>query len=69
MEDRPRLIEESSSGAYGREVAFNVQRRLREIGGVTPPREFVLMDRAAVGLGASSCTSRPRSTGTSCSWS
>ncbi len=52
MEDRPRLIEETNSGAYGRKVAFNVQRRLREIGGVTPPREFVLMDRAAIGLGS-----------------
>ncbi|MGH6943670.1 MAG: ABC1 kinase family protein [Geminicoccaceae bacterium] len=52
MEDRPRLIEETNSGAYGRRVAFNVQRRLREIGGVTPPREFVLMDRAAIGLGS-----------------
>jgi predicted unusual protein kinase regulating ubiquinone biosynthesis (AarF/ABC1/UbiB family) len=52
MEDRPRLIEETNSGAYGRTVAFNVQRRLREIGGVTPPREFVLMDRAAIGLGS-----------------
>ena len=29
-----------------------MQRRLREIGGVTPPREFVLMDRAAIGLGS-----------------
>jgi predicted unusual protein kinase regulating ubiquinone biosynthesis (AarF/ABC1/UbiB family) len=52
MEDRPRLIEETNSGAYGRKVAFNVQRGLREIGGVTPPREFVLMDRAAIGLGS-----------------
>lgn len=52
MEDRPRLIEETNSGAYGREVAFNVQRGLRKIGGVTPPREFVLMDRAAIGLGS-----------------
>ena len=25
---------------------------LRRIGGVKPPREFVLMDRAAIGLGA-----------------
>ena len=33
-------------------MVFNVQRRLREIGGVTPPREFVLMDRAAIGLGS-----------------
>jgi hypothetical protein len=52
MEDRPRLIEETNSGTYGREVAFNVRRGLRAIGGVTPPREFVLMDRAAIGLGS-----------------
>ena len=52
LEDRPRLIEETNSGAYGRTVAANVQQRLREIGGVTPPREFVLMDRAAIGLGS-----------------
>ncbi len=52
LEDRPRLIEETNSGAQGRRVAFTVQRRLREIGGVTPPREFVLMDRAAIGLGS-----------------
>ncbi len=52
MENRSRLIEETNSGHYGRQVAFDVQRRLREIGGVTPPREFVLMDRAAIGLGS-----------------
>jgi predicted unusual protein kinase regulating ubiquinone biosynthesis (AarF/ABC1/UbiB family) len=52
LEDRPRLIEETNSGSQGRRVVFNVQRRLREIGGVTPPREFVLMDRAAIGLGS-----------------
>jgi predicted unusual protein kinase regulating ubiquinone biosynthesis (AarF/ABC1/UbiB family) len=52
MEDRPRLIEETNSGAYGREVAENVHGRLRALGGVTPPREFVLMDRAAIGLGS-----------------
>ncbi len=52
MEDRPRLIEETNSGAYGREVAENVHGRLRDLGGVTPPREFVFMDRAAIGLGS-----------------
>jgi hypothetical protein len=52
MEDRPRLIEETNSGAYGREVAENVHGKLRALGGVTPPREFVLMDRAAIGLGS-----------------
>jgi predicted unusual protein kinase regulating ubiquinone biosynthesis (AarF/ABC1/UbiB family) len=52
LEDRARLIEETNSGSAGRRVVFNVQKRLREIGGVTPPREFVLMDRAAIGLGS-----------------
>ncbi len=52
MEDRPRLIEETNSGVYGREVAEKVHGDLRRLGGVTPPREFVLMDRAAIGLGS-----------------
>jgi predicted unusual protein kinase regulating ubiquinone biosynthesis (AarF/ABC1/UbiB family) len=52
LEDRPRQIQEfESGGVYGREVAVEVARRLREQGGVTPPREFVFMDRAAIGLG------------------
>ncbi|WP_341704136.1 AarF/ABC1/UbiB kinase family protein [Ferrovibrio sp.] len=52
LEDRPRQIQEmESSGLYGREVAEKVHRRLKELGGVTPPREFVFMDRAAIGLG------------------
>jgi predicted unusual protein kinase regulating ubiquinone biosynthesis (AarF/ABC1/UbiB family) len=52
MEDRVRLIEETNSGMYGREVAEKVHGDLRRLGGVTPPREFVLMDRAAIGLGS-----------------
>ena len=52
MEDRPRLIQETNSGVYGREVAEKVHRDIRRLGGVTPPREFVLMDRAAIGLGS-----------------
>jgi predicted unusual protein kinase regulating ubiquinone biosynthesis (AarF/ABC1/UbiB family) len=51
MEDRPRLIQETNSGVYGREVAEKVHRDIRRLGGVTPPREFV-MDRAAIGLGS-----------------
>lgn len=39
-------------GEYGRKEAFGVHKRLRELGPVTPPREFVFMDRAAVGLGS-----------------
>jgi predicted unusual protein kinase regulating ubiquinone biosynthesis (AarF/ABC1/UbiB family) len=52
MEDRARLIQETSAGREGREVAGRVHRRLKEVGGVTPPREFVFMDRAAIGLGS-----------------
>lgn len=52
MDDRPRLIDETASSRYGREVAIRVHQRLRDVGGVTPPREFVFMDRAAIGLGA-----------------
>ncbi|MEZ5826078.1 MAG: AarF/ABC1/UbiB kinase family protein [Geminicoccaceae bacterium] len=52
LEDRSRLIDETKSGRQGREVAGRVHQRLREVGGVTPPREFVFMDRAAIGLGS-----------------
>ena len=37
---------------HGATVAGKVHEELRRIGGVTPPREFVLMDRAAIGLGS-----------------
>jgi len=52
MEDRQRPIQETNNGMYGREVAEKVHAELRRIGGVAPPREFVLMDRAAIGLGS-----------------
>ena len=52
MEDKPRLISETNSGEYGAEVAGNVHAELRKLGGVTIPREFVFMDRAAIGLGS-----------------
>ncbi len=52
MEDRPRLIEETNAAVYGRETVAKVHKELRRLGGVKPPREFVLMDRAAIGLGS-----------------
>lgn len=52
LEDRARLIEETNTGLYGRQTANKVHEELRKIGGVTVPREFVFMDRAAIGLGA-----------------
>ena len=47
LEDKVRLINPSESGQYGRETAEKVHEELKKIGGVKPPREFVLMDRAA----------------------
>jgi predicted unusual protein kinase regulating ubiquinone biosynthesis (AarF/ABC1/UbiB family) len=52
MEDRIQSIQEGGGTMYGAQVAGKIQRELREVGGVTPPREFVLMDRAAIGLGS-----------------
>lgn len=52
MEDRVRKIQESGSGLYGREIAEKVHAELKRLNGVRPPREFVLMDRAALGLGS-----------------
>jgi predicted unusual protein kinase regulating ubiquinone biosynthesis (AarF/ABC1/UbiB family) len=52
LEDRARLIQEKASGVYGAAVAESVHRDIRRLGGVKPPREFVFMDRAAIGLGS-----------------
>ena len=52
LEDRPRKIQETDGTMYGAKVANKVHGELRRLGGVTPPREFVLMDRAAIGLGS-----------------
>ena len=52
LEDKARSIAESNSGQYGRETAEKVHAELRRMGGVQVPREFVLMDRAAIGLGS-----------------
>ncbi len=52
LDDRVRRIQENEDGQYGRTVAEGVHSGLQSIGGVRPPREFVLMDRSAVGLGS-----------------
>ena len=52
LDDRARPIQEKRSGAYGATVAESVHRDIRRLGGVRPPREFVFMDRAAIGLGS-----------------
>lgn len=52
LDDKPQQILEGESGFYGANVAGKVHQELRRLGGVKPPREFVLMDRAAIGLGS-----------------
>jgi len=52
LDDRVRRIQETDDAQYGRTVAEGVHSGLKSIGGVRPPREFVLMDRSAVGLGS-----------------
>jgi hypothetical protein len=52
LEDRVRPIQQTRGGTAGRELAGKVHSELKRIGGIRPPREFVLMDRAAVGLGS-----------------
>ena len=53
LDDRVRSVADGvKPGEYGRKEAFRVHRALKEKGPITVPREFVFMDRAAVGLGA-----------------
>ena len=51
IDDRVRPIQETDDPQYGRAVAEQVHAGLKRTGGVKPPREFVLMDRSAIGLG------------------
>ena len=53
LDNRVRTVADGvEPAAYGRKQAFEVHSRLKQLGPVKPPREFVFMDRAAIGLGA-----------------
>lgn len=52
MDDNVRAIGKSEGTVYGREKAMQVHQALREHGGITVPREFIFMDRSALGLGS-----------------
>lgn len=52
LEDKVRPIGIVTDGIYGRETAEKVHKKLRELGTIQVPREFVFMDRAALGLGS-----------------
>lgn len=51
LQDRTQSMEQTNNTRYGRETAFKVHEQLRRLGGVEVPREFVFLDRAAIGLG------------------
>lgn len=52
LDNKVRSIGKVTKGIYGRDIAHNVHQELKRIGGVKLPREFVFMDRAALGLGS-----------------
>jgi predicted unusual protein kinase regulating ubiquinone biosynthesis (AarF/ABC1/UbiB family) len=56
LDDRIRPIQERARGAKaepeGPRLVDSVHRDIRRLGGIAPPRAFVFMDRAAIGLGS-----------------
>jgi len=53
LDDRVRTVADGvAPHLYGRREVWEVKQRLRPKGPLTIPREFVLMNRAAIGLGA-----------------
>ncbi len=53
LDDRVRTVADGiEPGQYGRKEAFRVHTALKTMGPVKVPREFVFMDRAAIGLGS-----------------
>jgi predicted unusual protein kinase regulating ubiquinone biosynthesis (AarF/ABC1/UbiB family) len=53
LDDRVRTAADGvAPGQYGRKEIIQVKEALQAHGPVKPPREFVFMDRAAIGLGA-----------------
>ena len=52
MKDKVQKIQESDSGIYGAKIASEVHKELKNLCGGKPPKEFVFMDRAAVGIGS-----------------
>ena len=56
LDDRARMIQEKRAPGQaaqdGRTLIDDVHRDIRRLGGIAPPRAFVFMDRAAIGLGS-----------------
>ena len=52
LDDRARMIQEKKTTPDGARLVDSVHQEIRQLGGIAPPRTFVFMDRAAVGLGS-----------------
>ena len=56
LDDRTRPIQERPKGPHsepeGPRLVDSVHQEIRRLGGIAPPRAFVFMDRAAIGLGS-----------------
>ncbi|MBS0980402.1 ABC1 kinase family protein [Acetobacter thailandicus] len=52
MDDQERYIQNENNPDQSREILSRVHEGLQRTGGVSLPREFVLVDRSAVGLGS-----------------
>tara|TARA_B100000686_G_scaffold88296_1_gene95036 strand:+ start:4036 stop:5385 length:1350 start_codon:yes stop_codon:yes gene_type:complete len=52
IEDKKRFIQDNNATKNGKVIASSVYKELKKLGGISPPKEFVMIDRAAVGLGS-----------------
>lgn len=52
LENKVRNIQDHNTSTYGKELLGEVRKKLKKFGGIKPPKEFVLVDRAAIGLGS-----------------
>jgi len=52
LDDRIRPIQERRGEPEGPRLVDSVHKDIRRLGGIAPPRAFVFMDRAAIGLGS-----------------
>ena len=52
LDNKVRKIQDHEASKFGKELLTKVRKEIKKYGGIRPPREFVLVDRAAVGLGS-----------------
>ena len=52
LDNKRRFIQGDGKKGYGFAIANKVYKKLKQIGGVEPPKEFVFIDRAAIGMGS-----------------